>query len=115
MQCMSHCTTTAAAAADSHVGAELVERLVEVVHLHEDADDRHEGKAVGARMRELVVAIHRELERHAEALDAHHGHAADEGADGEIDERRTLAVRRHQTPDGVDGVGEDEEAVRQEA
>lgn len=93
------------------VCAELVQGLVEVVHLHQDAHHDDDGKAVRRRVRELVVAVKGELERDAEALDGHDRDGPDERADGEIDERRALAVARDHAPDHPDGEPQHKQAV----
>ena len=64
-------------------------------------------------MRQLVVSVERELERDAECLDAHHRDRADERADGEVDERRALAVHWHHLPDHHSGKDADKQAVEE--
>lgn len=75
-----------------HVGVELAQCLVEVVHLREDADYNNDSKDICRRMRELVVAAQRKLERNSKALDCHDGDGADGRADADIDHRVLLAI-----------------------
>jgi hypothetical protein len=92
----------------------LTERLVEVVHLGQDADYYHNRKDVGARVGELVIAGERELEGNAEALDRHDGNAADGGADGEVDHGVALSVDWRDLVDHYGGEDCDKHAVNHE-
>lgn len=100
---------------DAHVGAELRQRFVEVVHLRENAayddDDEDVGRGVG----ELVVARESHLKRNAKGLDEHDRHRAGGSADGEVDERVLAAVLGSDLVDHEDGEDGDEEAVDEEA
>lgn len=100
---------------DAHVGGEGVERLVEVVHLHEDAHNDDDPEHVCARVRELVVARERELDGDAEALDRHHAHAADEAADRDVYERVRAPVLGRDGVDHHEREHEHGEAEQQEA
>lgn len=91
------------------------ECLVEVVHLRQDADRGQDHEDVGRRVRELVVAGKGELQRDAKGLDRHDGDGADGGADGQVDERALLAVRRGHLVDHDDGEDCNEEHVEEEA
>lgn len=77
---------------DSQIRGEAGKRLVEVVHLRHNADNRQEHEDVGRRMRELIVTPECQLQGDSEGLDRHDGHGANGRADGEIDERILLAV-----------------------
>lgn len=65
-------------------------------------------------MRELIVTIEGELEGHTESFYAHDGDAADQRANGEVDERRPSSISRYHAPDHPNGKAKDEEAVSQE-
>lgn len=99
----------------SHIRRELVQRLVEIIHLDQDAHNHHDRKAVRRRVGELIIAVQRELERDAESFDAHHRDRADETADRDVDQRRAFAVSRDHAPDHKDREGEHEGAVEHEA
>lgn len=77
---------------NSHRGGELVQGLVEVVHLRQDAESRDYHKHIGRRMRELVISAQRKFHRDTEGLDRHDGHRADGGADRDVDEGVSFAV-----------------------
>lgn len=79
---------------DVHIRRELAESLVEVVHLHQDADSGDNHEHVGRRVRELVVSAKGELQGNAERLNSHDGDGADKRADSKVDERVLLAVDR---------------------
>lgn len=82
-----------------HVRAELAQRLVEVVHLRENADHHHNPKDISRRMAELVVPAQGQFDRDSEALDGHDGYTAHAGADAEIDHGVLLAVDRRDLVD----------------
>lgn len=98
----------------SHVCGELIQSLVEIVHLHKDAHDDDNGKTVRGRVRELVVAVERKLERDAKALDAHDGDGADQAADGDVDKWRAFAVLWDHAPDHKHSKSRHKETVREE-
>ena len=77
---------------DVHISTILAQRLVEVIHLRENADYDNNGEDVGRGVRELVVAADCQLERNPEAFDGHDGDAADGAADGDVDHGVFLAV-----------------------
>lgn len=55
---------------DVHVGTELAQCLVEVVHLRHDCCDCDNQEDIGARMCKLVAAAECELERNTKTLDS---------------------------------------------
>lgn len=79
---------------DVHVGRELAQRLVKVVHLSQDADHRDNDEDVGRGIAKLVMARKRQLQRNAECLDGHDRDRPDSRADAQVDERVLLAVDR---------------------
>jgi hypothetical protein len=100
---------------DVHVGGELAQGLVEVVHLREDAAYDHDDEDVGRGVGELVVAREGHLEGNAEGLDEHDGDRAGGGADGEVDQGVLAAVLGSDLVDHEDGEDGDEKAVNEEA
>lgn len=99
---------------DVHVGGELAERLVEVVHLRQDADGRDNHKHVGRRVGKLVVPGKRQLEGDAKGLDGHDRDGADGRADAQVDERVLLAVSRRHLVDHDTREHADDEGIQQE-
>lgn len=99
---------------DVHVGGELAERLVEVVHLRQDADGRDNHKHIGRRVGELVVPAKRQLEGDAKGLDGHDRDGADGRADAQVDERVLLAVPRRHLVDHDAREHADDEGIQQE-
>ncbi len=67
-----------------HVRGKGVERLVEVVHLHDDATRNEETEDVRRGASKLVVARQGELDCDAEAFNGHDGNGTDKRADGEV-------------------------------
>lgn len=98
-----------------HIGAELAQRLIEVVHLREDADHDGDAEDVRAGRRELVVAAEGELHGDTEALDGHDGDAADGTADAEVDHGVLLAVLGGDSVDHDHRKGRHYYAVEQKA
>jgi hypothetical protein len=98
-----------------HVRGELTQRLVEVVHLRENAPYNHDDEDICGRMRELVVARKGHLERQTERLDEHDGHGAGGRANGEVDERVLATILGRDLVNHEDGENGDEEAVEEEA
>ena len=98
-----------------HVGRELAESLVEVVHLREDTAYGDDYKDVSRGVRKLVVPGKGHLERNAECLDGHDGDGAGCGADGQVNERVLLAMLGRNVVNHENGEGGDEDAVDEEA
>lgn len=98
-----------------HVCRKLAQRLVEVVHLRENATDNHYDKNIGRGVRELVLARECHLDGEAERLDEHDRDRARGGADGEVDERVLATVFRCDLVDHEAREDSDEEAVEEEA
>lgn len=84
---------------DVHVRGKGVKRLVEVVHLHNDAARDEETEDVRRGAPELVVPRQGKLDRDAEALDRHDRDGTDKGADGEVHERERAPVSRYDEVD----------------
>ena len=61
----------------AHVGGKGVQCLIEVVHLHQDADDHDNGEDIRARVCQLVLPGKSELECNSEPFDGHDGDRAD--------------------------------------
>ena len=106
---------TGRCAEDVHVGGELAESLVEVVHLGQNAADDHDDEDVGRRVRKLVLSSERHLERDSKGLDEHDGHGSGGGADGEVDKRVLAPVLGGDLVDHEDGEDGNECAVEEEA
>ena len=99
---------------NAHVGWELAQGLVKVVHLRQNAHSGDDDKDICRGVGELVVASKSELEGNAESLDGHDGDGADKRADAEVDQRVLLAVDGGDLVDGDDRVHGDGEGVKQE-
>ena len=99
---------------DVHIRRKRVQRLIEEVHLHQYAPRRDHREHIRARVRELVVALQRELDRDAEALDGHHGDRAGERAYRDVDERVGAPVPRGDVVDHDEAEDEHGEAVHHE-
>jgi hypothetical protein len=93
----------------------LTKRLIEVVHLRENATDDHNDENVCRRMRELVITRKRHLERQTKCLDEHDRHRAGRGADGKVDEGVLAAVLGRNLVDHEDREDGNEEAIEEEA
>lgn len=98
-----------------HIGVELTQGLVEVVHLRQDADNRDENKDVGAGMSELVVASKSQLDGNANTLDGHDGDGSDGAADGNIDERVLASITRAYAIDHDGREDNDQQHIEEEA
>lgn len=61
------------------IGGENSQRLVEVIHLHKNANGDHNAKDVSTWVRELVVSCERELEGNAKAINGHDGNRPNQG------------------------------------
>ena len=64
-----------------HIGRELAEGLVKVVHLHQNADGGDDHEDVSRRVTKLVVTCKGELQGDTKCLDRHDRDGADERAD----------------------------------
>ena len=100
---------------DVHVGGELAQRLVEVVHLRENASDNHNDKHICRGVRKLIIPRKRHLERQPKRLDEHDRDGPSGRADGEVNERVLAPVLGRDLVDHKGGEDGDEEAVEQEA
>jgi hypothetical protein len=92
----------------------LIEGLVEVVHLDQDADDDDENKAVGGRMRELIVAVQRQLESNSKSFNTHYGNGSHKTTNRNVNQRCPLSIPWYHPPDHKDGKASDKHAVCQE-
>lgn len=97
-----------------HVGRELAQCLVQVVHLCENATHDQDDEGVCRRVSKLVVAREGHLERQTERLDEHDGHGAGCRADGDVNERVLAAVLGCDLVNHEDGEDGDEQAVEEE-
>lgn len=77
-----------------HRSRELVQCLVEIVHLRQNAEPGDDGKNVGRGLSELVVAPQCELQGNTESLDRHDRDGANSRADRNVNERVLLSVQR---------------------
>lgn len=93
---------------------ELVEGLIEVVHLREDADNHHADEYVGGHVGELVIAGKGQLEGNTKGLDGHDGDGTHTQTDGDVDHGVRVAVLGHDLVDGEQRVDSDQEGVEEE-
>ena len=98
-----------------HVRTKLAQRLIEVVHLCQDADYHDNAENVGGGGGELVVAAESHLNGDAEALDGHDGDGADSAADAEVNHWILLTVQRRDAVDHDEGEERHNDAVEEEA
>lgn len=98
-----------------HVGVELTQSLVEVVHLRQDADNCDEDKDVGAGVGKLVVAGKGQLDGDADTLDSHDGDRSDSAADGDIDQRVLASITRGHAVDHDGREDNDQQHIEEEA
>lgn len=89
--------------------------LVEVVHLHKNADTRENHEDVCRGMLELVVASKGELDCDTKRLDGHDRDGSNSRADGEVDQWVLLSVDRSNPVDHNCRKHNDNEAVEQVA
>lgn len=75
-----------------HRSRELIQCLVEIVHLRQNAEPGDDGKDVGRGLSELVVASQCKLQGNTEGLDRHDRDGANSRADRDINERVLLSV-----------------------
>ena len=95
----------------SHVGRELTERLVEVVHLCQNADSHDNQENISAWMRKLIIAAERQLHSNAKCLDRHDRHASHRRTNTQEDHGILLAILRRNTVDHDQGEDRDEHAI----
>lgn len=100
---------------DEHVGAELRQCFIEIVHLCHDGDDCYDQENVCARVRQLVATAEGELEGDSKSLDCANGNAADCAANAEIDQWVLFAILGRYSVDHDRRKDDDEEAVKEEA
>jgi len=98
-----------------HVGAELAESFIEVVHLGQNADSHDNQKYVGRRMRELILSGKRQLDSNSESLDGHDRNGAHSAADGQIYKGILLSIFGGDFVDHNNGENADDSAVEEEA
>jgi len=84
---------------NGHVGVELTQGFVKVIHLRQDADNRHQNEDICARVGELVAPAQSELHSDTDALDSHDGDGADGAADAQVYKRVLAAIPRSDTVD----------------
>jgi len=77
---------------DGHVGVELTQRFVKVIHLRQDADNRHQDEDICARVGELVAPAQSELHSDTDSLDGHDRDGADSAADAQVYEGVLAAI-----------------------
>ena len=100
--------------ANVHIRRKRIQRLIKIIHLHQNTPRSHRREYIRARMGELVVALQRELDGDAEALDGHHGDRAGERAYRDVDERVGAPVPRGDVVDHDEAEDEHGEAVHHE-
>ena len=72
----------------------MVQCLVEIVHLRQDAESRNNGKDVGGGLSELIVAPQGKFQGNAKGFDGHDGDGANGRANRDVDEGVSLSVYR---------------------
>ena len=77
-----------------HRCRKLVQGLVKVVHLGQDAETGDNGEDISRGMRELVIPAQGQFHGNAKRLDGHDGDGADGRADGDVDKRVLLPIHR---------------------
>lgn len=98
-----------------HVRGKGVERLVKVIHLHDDAARDEEPEDVRCGASKLVVPRQCKLDRDTEALDRHDRHGTDKRADGEVHERERASVPRDDEVDHAQREDGHDETVEQKS
>lgn len=98
-----------------HVGWELAQRLVEVVHLRQNAHSRNNHEYVGRSVSELIVAGECQLQSNAECLDGHDRDGPHEGADAEVNKWVVFAIDRSDFVNHEDGECRNRDRIYQEA
>lgn len=94
-----------------HIGAELTQCLIEVVHLRHDGHHGHNQEDISRRVSELIVSRECELESDSESLDSADGDTADGAADTQVDQGVFLAVCWRDFVDHEKGEGRDNQTV----
>lgn len=100
---------------DVHIRGECVQGLIKVVHLDHYTHGGHNAKYIGARVCELIVPSKGEFHRNAKALDRHDRYRADQGADGDVDDRVCAPIPRGDGEDHEYAEYSDGEAIQHEA
>ena len=100
---------------DVHIGRKGVEGLVEIVELDNDAENHHNSKDVGARVRELIFTAKRELDGDAKTFYRHDRHGTRYGTDGDVDHGIFLAMFGYNMVDHDEAEDKRGEAEHEEA
>lgn len=98
-----------------HVGRELAQSLVKVVHLGKDTNHSNNHEDISRRVAELVVPRKGQLESNAKRLDGHDRDGSNSRANAQVDKRILLAVDRPNLVDHNRRENADEQRVEQEA
>jgi hypothetical protein len=98
----------------SHIRGKLTQRLVEVIHLSQDAGDDDDDEDISGRMGKLIVTVECHLQCCAKRLDSHDGDGAGGGADGEVNERILATIFGRNFVDHEDGENGNEAAIYEE-
>lgn len=98
-----------------HVGRELAQSLVKVVHLRHNAAYDHDDEHVGRGMCELIVPVESHFQSNAKGLDGHDGDGSGSRADGQIYQRVFAAVLGGNLVNHDGAEGGDKGTVEEEA
>jgi hypothetical protein len=98
-----------------HIGGELAQSLVKVVHLRKNAAYYQDDEDVGRWMRELVISCKRHLQGDPEGLDEHDRNRSGSRADGEVDKWVLASVLGRNLVDHEDGEYCNESTVEEKA
>jgi hypothetical protein len=98
-----------------HVGIELTQGLVEVIHLCQDADDCDENEDVCAWVSELVVAAQGQLDGDTDTFYCHDGDGANSAADGNVNQRVLASITRAHAVDHDGREDNDQQHIEEEA
>lgn len=82
-----HGVSVSRAIMHSHISGERVQRLIEIIHLYEDANCCYDAKNVCARVRQLVVPAKCQFKGNPKTFDGHHRDRANHGAYRDINQR----------------------------
>jgi len=96
-----------------HIRGENSQGLVEVIHLHENANGDHNTKDISTWMRELVFSSERELESNAKAINSHDGNRPDQGTYRDVHDRSCFSIARRNVVDHDKREHKDGEAVQE--